>query len=571
MTKRPVWKIALLGAAALSLLPPASAQAQHAFDGNILFNNTVAGQCVAGGCATFDACGLIAAFPHNDLVDPMLADPYNMVSPDFTPSLLGPAIGRNDALVDPVRYARECDNLTCQTRPEWAVIRPTCFRGGVAPDEWQDPWYEGWTYRQDLWGEAGAGRTDINYARPLTIVSGDLSGSIAWDTSHNYLLRGRVNVLAGATLTIRPGTVIFGEKATTGFLVIERGATIFAVGTATAPIIFTSDQAPGSMAPGDWPGVVINGRGIANCADCRNGASCISEGTEVEHCGNDDCDSSGDLRYVRVEFAGFEIALNNEVNAFTFNSVGVNTRSEYLEAFRGKDDTFEWFGGAHVAKYLYGRGGQDDGLDWQMGWRGGVQYAIIQLWSDASDKGIEADNNEFNFNAECRSSGLVSNATFVNTSFGGTSTHGIHFRRGTDAQVYNSIIIGFNQGGLRVQNNESCARGTFPVPPVFCEGAGGASDVQPGADAAAFAVRTFPNPVVNQAHFFFRLPQAGATKLSVFDVSGREVAQIVDANLSAGTHQASWTLPADRAAAGTYFYRMQSNDDVVTGRLVTVR
>jgi len=285
------------------------------------------------------------------------------------------------------------------------------------------------------------------------------------------------------------------------------------------------------MAPGDWGGIVINGRAIANCADCIGGASCISEGTQVEHCGTDDCDSSGLIRFVRVEYAGHEIAPNNELNAFTFNSVGKNTIVEFLNAFKGLDDMFEWFGGSVTCKYLVGTGGQDDGLDWQMGYRGAIQFAAIQLYGDGSDKGIEADNNEFNTNAPCRSNPIVSNVTLVNCG-GTTSTHGIHLRRGTDVQLANSIVMGFPQAGIRIQSVETCAVPCLPCPPLWiCP----VTSVEPVETAADLLVRTFPNPVVRDAHFFLNLRQSGPTVLRVYDAGGRTVATLVNEELSAGS------------------------------------
>jgi hypothetical protein len=564
MKNRIHWRRLVPCIVAPALFLSGVASAQHAFDGNILYNNA-AGNCRTGGSATFDGCTLLRTlFTHNDEVDPQLANPYDHTSPSWVPAPTSPALGDNDQVVVPVVHADPCYN--CGFTPSFARPEPVCYRGGVPPAAWGSDWTQGWTYNN----ETGAGRTDLDYTKPVVLVQGDITVHTTWTSANNYLLRGRINVLPPATLTIQPGTAIFGEKATLGFLVIERGAKIDAQGTAAQPIIMTSDQLPGEMASGDWGGLMLCGYAIANCADCIHGQSCFTEGTEAFHCGNDDCDNSGTLRYVRVEYAGHEISLNNELNAFTFCSIGINTRAEYLNAFRGKDDCFEWFGGKMTAKHLLGVAGGDDGLDWQMGFRGLVQFAVIQAWGDNScDKGIEADNNEFDYNAPCRSNPVIANVTLVNTDqVGGTSTRGIHLRRGTDAQIYDSIVLGWKTTGIDITDNETSARGAYAdVPLLLCSGPAGVEPIQAASD---LIVRTFPNPVVNSAHFLLRLPADGAASLRVFDSTGREVASLIDANLPAGDHQAVWNLPGDRAA-GAYYYRCEAAGRVATGRLITLR
>lgn len=542
--------LVMLGVSAIS------AQAQHTFDGNILYNNNPT-NCTSGGSATFDGCALLnTLFTHNDQVDPLLGSPANH---NWVPAENSIAVYPNDDVVNIIVRANECDNCPSCTNG----LTPACYRGALPPASMGEDWTQGWTdYTVD-----GAGR--VYPVRPVVILTGDQASSLHLTKDNHYLLRGRVTMLAGTTITIDPGVYIFGEFATLGFLVVDRGAKIIAPGTKSEPIIMTTDELPGQMAPGGWGGLVINGRAISNCADCRNGASCISEGTEVEHCGNDDCDDSGVLCYVRVEFAGKEIAPANELNAFTFNSVGCGTYVRYLQANRGLDDLFEWFGGKTQARYLVGTNGGDDGLDWQMGFRGQIQFAVIQQYGiNGSDKGIEADNNEFDFNAPCRSNPTVANVTLIALN-GGSCTHGIHFRRGTDANVYNSIVMGWPSTGIRVQHDETSARGAWPNPGVLTSCV--TNDVDPTDDlASSLVVRTFPNPAVDQARIFFSLPQAGRTRVEIFDPAGRLVERLADEEMASGAHQLTWNVPAG-GPSGAWFYRVQSGDRVATGRLVTAR
>ncbi|MDR0574060.1 MAG: hypothetical protein LBG96_08545, partial [Tannerella sp.] len=82
-----------------------------------------------------------------------------------------------------------------------------------------------------------------------TLPLGD--GSEAYEIKSNqtltfpntYILSGFVYVTNGVTLTIEPGVIIRGDKASKGTLIVERGAKINAEGTAEKPIVFTSNQA----------------------------------------------------------------------------------------------------------------------------------------------------------------------------------------------------------------------------------------------------------------------------------------------------------------------------------------
>jgi len=230
----------------------------------------------------------------------------------------------------------------------------------------------------------------------------------------------------------------------------------------------------------------------------------------------------------------------------------------------GDDDLFEWFGGDMQGHHFVGTGGADDGLDWQMGFRGAVQFAVIQQWDDAGDKGIEADNNEYDFNAPCRSNPTLANLTLVgpNTDVA-TASYGIHLRRGTDAQIFNSIIIGWPSEAFRVQHNETVARGWLDPSGIACLGTDVADDQPVLAD---LGVRTFPNPAVEQARFAFELPQAGRASLSVYDLGGRLVEQVMDGQLSAGHHNIDWDLP-EGTSPGAYFYRLNTDAGTSTGRL----
>jgi hypothetical protein len=321
---------------------------------------------------------------------------------------------------------------------------------------------------------------------------------------------------------------------------------------------------------GGWGGLVIHGRGVANCADCLGGQSCESEGGAGDYCGNDDCDNSGSLTYTRVQYSGIEISPANELNSFTFNGVGSTTTAQYLQAHMGSDDSFEWFGGYMNAKYLVATGQEDDGLDWQMGYRGSVQFAVSQQYPGIGDKGIESDNNEFDFDAPCRSNPIFANITFIGQPSGGlrAPSHGVHFRRGTGALLYNSIIQNFPSSGVRWQHVQTCQFQPYPQGPWWCHPLTDVALVGEGAED--LSIRAFPNPVQSGTQFEFSLPTAGDTRLSIFDVRGRLVENVVDRHLPAGMHRVEWQ-PTAELASGTYFYRLENGVEPMMGKLVIVR
>jgi hypothetical protein len=534
-----------------------SAQAQHTFDGNIVFDN-VPENCDPTPVGDWSACDLLrVCFSHNDELDPLLTDPYNFDNPSWVPALGSPAVGLNDDVVEITMADDPCWTGACAHQ-----IHPVCYRGAVAPAEWASDWTQGWTY----YNYDGEGRTDINYELDIQILEGDQSEDLYLTSDYNYVARGKVNMLPGTTLYIEPGVVIFGENATDGYVAIERGAKIQAVGRPDAPIIMTSDQEPGYQNRGGWGGLVMHGRAIANCADCRNGEDCVSEGGAGFFCGDDDCDDSGTLRYVRVEYSGIEISPNNELNSFTWNALGAGTDISYCQAHMGLDDLFEWFGGKVTCHHLVGTWGADDGLDWQMGFRGAIQYAVIQVYTDAGDRGIEADNNEFNFDAECRSNPTVSNVTLIGSGpAGGTDDAGIYLRRGTAATIVNSIVMGWHDHGIKFSGSEPPLEGCNPEPEVAC----GPGAVPETGRVESFVAWALPNPATTFTEISFHLPQAGRTQISIFDAGGRLVDEVLDADLDPGEHSVVWNMPPE-VGTGSYFYRVNAPRGTATGRVFRI-
>ena len=210
------------------------------------------------------------------------------------------------------------------------------------------------------------------------ILSGIITASRTLFADTTYTLQGFVKIAAGATLTIQPGTRIEGDAGTAGSsLWILRGSQIDAQGTAAEPIVFTSSREAGQRAPGDWGGIIIVGNGVINRSGLINteGPAGVAENYGG---GTDNTDNSGILRYVRIEFAGFDVSGggNSELNSLSMYAVGSGTTLEFVQSLAGLDDAFEWWGGAVDARNLVSYESGDDHFDTSEGYVGRVQFAI---------------------------------------------------------------------------------------------------------------------------------------------------------------------------------------------------
>ncbi len=293
--------------------------------------------------------------------------------------------------------------------------------------------------------------------KPVVVVTGEITGTVNWTSNNYYVLRGAVFVNEGGTLNIAAGTRVIGEAGSVGTLVVLRGGRLNAIGTRTAPIVFTSDQAIGNRARGDWGGIILNGRAPVNL----EGGEGAGEGDTGVYGGNNPNDSSGTMRYVRVEYGGTEFSPDNELNGIAFQGVGRGGSYEYIQVHMARDDGFEWFGGTADIKYAVASNAADDSFDWTFGWSGRAQFVAITQRGDDADNGIEADNNEFNNNLLPRSNPTIYNMTLCGDPDrveGGEGPRGANFRRGTAFTLRNFLVTGFKNVGFQLSDASTIAQ-----------------------------------------------------------------------------------------------------------------
>lgn len=308
-------------------------------------------------------------------------------------------------------------------------------------------------------GGSGNGSTDN------LILSGKITSNLTLKANNIYKLRGLVYVTNGATLTIEPGTKIVGEADKNGSLIITRGSKIMAEGTATNPIIFTSEKP--SPKRGDWAGLVILGAAPTNASfNNQAGVGEIegginnSEGLGL-YGGTNAADNSGILKYVRVEYAGYAFLPDKEVNGITFGGVGNGTTVDYVEVAYANDDSFEWFGGTVNCSHLISYKGLDDDFDTDNGFSGKIQFGIAVRDSQVADvsgsNAFESDNDANGSALTPKTSATFSNMTIIgpinstssSTNAGSINSlfqHALQIRRNSSISVFNSVFTGFPIG-----------------------------------------------------------------------------------------------------------------------------
>ncbi len=513
-----------------------------------------------------------------------------------------------------------------------------------------------------------------------SILEGNINSDAFLTNSKRYLLRGFVNINSPVTLTIQPGTIIYGEKSSKGTLIINRGAKLIADGTQNQPITFTSQQAKGLRGPGDWGGIIITGFATINVP---GGTAVIEGGTGTVYGGgatpNDD-DNSGTLRYVRIEYPGIAFLPDNEINGLTMGGVGRGTTIEHIQVSFSGDDSYEWFGGTVNAKYLIACNGVDDDFDTDFGYRGKIQFAFGLRNPNIADisgsNGFESDNDGTGTFNTPRTQPWFTNFTIVGPMNDTSAVvnpnfrRGAHLRRSTQTSIYNSIVMGYpigllidgansanaalgdtlqirnsiwaglragngiitNASGFNVNtwfNNASYGNRTFiqpsevgltdpfnlsnpnPIPTSLSSAVSGASftnarlqdpfftptsyigafsptdvrwdaiwtNYKPDSTNYVTGIETnvgyipsefkldqnYPNPFNPSTFISYSLPNSGNVSIKVYDVIGREVAEIVNEFQTAGKYVVSYS--ANSLSSGIYFYRLTSGSYTSTKKM----
>jgi len=279
-----------------------------------------------------------------------------------------------------------------------------------------------------------------------------IAGVLSLSSDRAYQITGVVKVGPGGLLSIPDGTLIHVSADGAGArLQVERGGRIHVRGTALHPVIFTSAKPQGARLPGDWGGIVILGRGGIN-VEADTAALPVTGGIFG---GGDDLDSSGVISFVRIEYAGAEVAPGVHMAGLTLAGVGSRTVIDNVQIAYSGGDSYAWLGGRSPGRNLVAFAGTGDDFAFDLGYRGRVQFGFAlrdsTRFSPDTSRALESANDAAGSSRTPLTRPILSNMTlagpFRNDAqpagyFGG----GAYLYRNGRLALCNSVIVGWQEG-----------------------------------------------------------------------------------------------------------------------------
>ncbi len=273
---------------------------------------------------------------------------------------------------------------------------------------------------------------------------------------------GNLTADTNVTLSIDPGVVLYARTGQT-FLAVNRGNRINAVGTAAAPIVFTSQDNVAGLntdnSIGQWGGVVLLGRGrVTDCVVGTVASGTCERDTEgavnlARFGGADDNYNAGRMSYVQLRYSGFVLSANFELQALTTGGIGSATTLDHIQSHNSSDDGAEFFGGVVNMKYYIATGADDDSLDVDTGARMNLQHALLLQRPGAGDALMEIDSNGRETDTP-RTDLKVVNFTAIQPQTSANNEANdrasLLFRGNADVTLYNGIVVSPNNECIRL-------------------------------------------------------------------------------------------------------------------------
>jgi hypothetical protein len=308
----------------------------------------------------------------------------------------------------------------------------------------ENNWFSNWTNFKP---------STTDYDDATQLLTGTINTNLKLTKGNTYRLTGIVYVTNNAVLTIEPGTIIRGDKETCGTLVITKGSKIIAEGSATDPIVFTSNNNISERRPGDWGGIVILGEAPINKIGGVGYLDFNFDPAVSYYGGQDPNNNSGILKYVRIEYAGRKINALKELNGLSLAGVGKTTKIEFIQISFSNDDSFECYGGDVNFNNLISYRATDDDFDFTQGVQCNIANSIAIRNPYSSDisgsRCFEIDSYDKIENADVSkklTKIIANNITLVNTEDNnqGLVREAIYIKEKSYFSLNNSIVDGFS-------------------------------------------------------------------------------------------------------------------------------
>jgi len=279
---------------------------------------------------------------------------------------------------------------------------------------------------------------------PMRIdVTSDVLADTTWEAPHTYVLTKPIYVRNYAVLTIEAGVTVLGETADSdpaGALVVLPESELVTLGTASAPVVFTSAEPAGQRAAGDWHGVALLGDAPLNTADGTGYfywfEDIIPDMSWLRYGGSDNSQSCGSLTYTRIEFAGYESIQDDYLPGLFLGGCGSSTAVDHVQVHRSGGNNIVLAGGSAPVRYIVSTYPFWTPLVGVNGWTGSAQF-VVGFVDSSGDASLTAQTDYADPTLTPATKPHIYNATFA-----GSNWRALHYLMGSQGLVVNSVVVG---------------------------------------------------------------------------------------------------------------------------------
>lgn len=292
----------------------------------------------------------------------------------------------------------------------------------------------------------------------FTVIKGRINENLELTPEVNWLMDSVVSVENEAVLTIQPGTTVYFRTNPSdqygSRLVVTQGSRLIAQGTASMPIVLTSDRVLlGGPQRGDWGGLALFGR-----AETNQGNIILRDG--FRYGGTNNSENNGTLSYLRIEYSG-----KLGFHGLMLNGVGSATSISYIQVWESFNTGFRLRGGRVNLKYIAAINHGGYGLWADEGWQGDGQFWLFQTdimatlipvnyWNQA--RSLEFRSDDSFFLRQPRTTFNISNVTLIGNGWEESGTfgtrRGFRVRRGAYGILQNMLVTNFPNDAARVED-----------------------------------------------------------------------------------------------------------------------